>query len=206
MTPDFARRLALRALLSAAALGLAGCAGTYMAQPAQAKNHAGRITEATVVWADPVAMPVRINKAAAAYGYTPPKPIVDDKDQREAQARAQAVVAAYRQSAVPLLTEGLAKQGVKPGKETRIVVRPVQVAIDANNGAVHMAVEVSVQHADSAAPWRITPVTQNMVDGSYWNVMRKPGIGSEVDVDLNKLVVSFSDTVLREMRFAGWFQ
>ena len=198
------RRATLVWLLGAAAL-LMGCAGTYMTQPAQPKN-GGRISEATVVWADPVAMPVRINKAGAAYGYTPPKPVIDAKDQQEAQDRARAVVAAYRQSAVLLLTEGLAKQGVKSGQQTQITVRPVEVSIDANNGAVHVAVEVSVRHPDAPAPWRITPITQNMVDGNYWNVMRKPGIGSEVDVNLDKLVASFSDTVLREMRFAGWFQ
>jgi hypothetical protein len=203
---SIARRRVLHSLASAVLLGAAGCAGTYMAQPAQPKNHGGRITQATVVWAEPSAMPIRISKGAAAYGYTPPKPVIDDTDRRQAQVRAAAVVAAYRKASARLLTEGLAKEGVAPGNETRIEVRPVEIAIDANNGAVHVAVQVSVRHADSPEAWRITPVTQNMVDGKYWNVLRKPGIGDEADVDLDKLVASFSDTVLREMRFAGWFR
>jgi len=52
----------------------------------------------------------------------------------------------------------------------------------------------------------ITPVTQNTMDGAYWNVLRKPGIGDTADVDLSKLVDSFASTVARQMRQAGWFR
>lgn len=190
----------------AASLLTAGCAGTHLQKPAENKNHAGRITQAQVVWVEPGALPISISKGAAGYGYTPPKPVIDEKDQREARARVQAVIAAYRQRAAPLLAGSLAKEGVMRGDETRIAIRPVALSIDANNGAVHVAVEVTVRHADAADDWRIVPVTQNMVDGRYWSLVRRPGIGSEVDVDLDKLVVSFNDTVLREMRLAGWFR
>ncbi|MBE7418886.1 MAG: hypothetical protein HS128_14310 [Ideonella sp.] len=199
-------RSTARLCVALVSLWLAGCAGTYLAKPAQDKNHPGRITAASVVWVDTSSLPISISKSAAGYGYTPPKPTVTEKDRSEARARVAAVLSAYRQKAPELLMKGLASEGVHQGDETRITVRPVSTSINGDNGAVHVAVEVAVRHADASSDWKIVPVTQNMLDGAYWNVFRKPGIGQEVDVDLDKLVVSFSDAVVREMRMAGWFR
>ena len=196
----------VRLVFVCAAAVLAGCAGTHLTKPAENKNHAGQITEANVVWVEPHSLPISIGKSAAGYGYTPPKPVVTDKDKAEARARIDAVLAVYRQRAPDLLAKGLASEGVRHGSETRIMVRPLSSSINADNGAVHMTVEVAVRHADAQSDWKIVPVTQNMIDGAYWNVLRRPGIGQEVDVNLEKLVASFSDTVVREMRMAGWFR
>lgn len=189
-----------------AALALAGCAGTHLAKPAENKNYAGRITSARVVWVEPIGLAFSISKTAAGYGYTPPKPVIDSTERQQAQTRIAAVLAAYRSRAPELIGRGLAAEGVGSGDETTIVVHPVSASIDAHNGAVHMAVQVSVRHSGATGPWIITPVTQNMVDGAYWNVLRKPGIGETADVDLDKLVDSFSGAVVREMKFAGWFR
>lgn len=196
----------VRMLIVLASVWFAGCAGTYLAKPAENKNHSGRITAATVRWIEPQALPISISKTAAGYGYTPPKPKITDKDQMEAAARVKAVLGAYRQEAPRVLMKGLADFGVNPGDETRITIRPVSTSISADNGAVHVAIEVAVRHADASTDWKIVPVTHNMTDGAYWSVLRRPGIGQDVDVNLDKLVVSFGDTVVREMRLAGWFR
>lgn len=193
--------------VAAAALALlGGCAVTHLSKPAEDKNHPGRVTQARVIWSEPVGLPYQISKVAVARGYTPAKPVIDDEDRRQARTRVEAVVAAYREKGPVLLGKALAGEGVRVGDETRIFVRPVSASVDGYNGHVFVAVEVSVLHADAKTAWTITPVSQNFFDAPYWNVFRKPGIGDGEEVDLTKLVDSFSASVVREMRRAGWFR
>lgn len=196
----------IKALVAALAISLAGCAGTYLAKPAENKNHAGYITAAKIIWVEPVGFQYSISKATAGYGYTPSRPIIDDRDKQQAEARMKSVIDAYRARSQEFMRKALETEGVAAGDETKIYIQPVYATIEAANGAVNMAVRVSVHHADAVTPWIITPVTQNTMDGPYWNVLRKPGIGDTADVDLSKLVDSFANTVARQMRQAGWFR
>lgn len=196
----------IRPLFVAATMALAGCAGTQLARPAPPKNHEGHITAARIIWLEPTAFRYSIAKSTGGYGYTPQKPVVDDREKQQAQARIKAVVDIYRTKSSEALQAALAAEGVAAGNATKIYVQPMSATIDANTGAVSMTVWVSVRYADGLAPWTITPVTQNTMDGAYWNVLRKPGIGDAADVDLTKFVESFANTVVREMQQAGWFR
>lgn len=196
----------IRPLFVAATIALAGCASTYLAKPAENKNHAGYITAAKIIWVEPVGFQYSISKAAAGYGYTPSRPIIDDRDKQQAEARMKSVIDAYRARSQEFMRKALETEGVAAGDETKIYIQPVYATIEAGTGTVKMAVRVSVHHADAVTPWIITPVTQNTMDGPYWNVLRKPVIGDTVDVDLSKLVESFANTVARQMRQAGWFR
>lgn len=195
-----------RMAIALTSITIAGCAGTHLAQPTQPRN-GNRITSATITWDESLAssVPVRLHKAAAAMGYVPPAPSISDRDQAQARARAKAVWVSYRDNAVPLLRRALAAEGVQEGAQTRIVLRPSAISIDANNGAVNVAVQVSVIQPDTQSPWSITAISNNMADGAYWNVLRPAGIGDTVDVDLTKLVDSFARTTATQMRLAGWF-
>lgn len=120
--------------------------------------------------------------------------------------RLKSVIDAYRARSQEYMRKALEAEGVAAGGETKIYIQPVSATIDTGNGAVSMAVWVSVHNGKGVAPWSITPITQNTMDGAYWNILRKPGIGDTVDVDLSKLVESFANTVAAEMRQAGWFR
>jgi hypothetical protein len=64
-----------------------------------------------------------------------------------------------------LITPATLRPQKSTGGETKIYIQPVSVTIDAGNGAVSMAVWVSVHYAKGVAPWSITPITQNTMDG-----------------------------------------
>lgn len=198
------RRLLLGALAAAA---LSGCAGTHLAKPAEPRNGA-QITSAAIAFDESALsyLPIRVSKAAAGYGYTPPPPSISAQDRAQAMARAKAVIDAYRTHAPQKLQAALAENGAPHGFQTEIVVKPVALSIDANNGSVSVAMEVTVKQRDVAPSWKIVPVTNNMADGAYWNIARAPGIGDTPDVDLTKLVDSFVSSTVREMRMAGWFR
>ncbi len=198
------RRLLLA--IGAAAL-LAGCAGAYLAKPPEPRTGV-KITSAAIAFDESTMayMPVRVSKTAAAYGHAPPKPVISDSDKQQAQRRVRAVIDAYREHAPRMLRSKLAAEGVQEGYQTEIALRPQWVSVSADNGAVDVAFEVSVRQRGASGIWKVVPIANNVADGPYWSLTREPGIGDEADVDLTRLVDSFSSATIRAMSQAGWFR
>ena len=169
----------LRRLLLAcgAAALLAGCAGTYLAQPPEPRTGV-KITSAEIAFDESAMayMPVRVSKTAAAYGYAPPKLVISDSDKQQAQRRVRAVIDAYREHAPRMLRSRLAAEGVQVGYQTEIALRPQWVSISADNGAVDVAFEVSVRQRGASGIWKVVPITNNVADGPYWSLTRAPGM------------------------------
>lgn len=191
----------------AALFSLVGCAGTHMAQPVEMRTGT-RISSATITLDESAAatMPVQVTKTAGAYGYAPPKPTITGPEKEQAVKRAKAVLDAYRSHAQRMLRSKLAAEGVAEGGQTEVALRPQWVSVNSYNGSVTVAVEVVVRQREAVGVWKTTAISNNLADAPYWSLARAPGIGDEADVDLAKLVDSFSSAAVRAMAQAGWFR